>query len=434
MIFRVLACDYDGTLASEDRIGPEALAALERARDAGLRLVLVTGRTFFELTRVCERLDLFHAVVAENGAVIYVPRAGMIRDQAPPPPPRLLAELDRRGIPYQVGRVIVGVSRADEGPVREALRATAVSLELAYNRGAMMLLPAGVSKGAGVQQVVRAFGLSPHDVLALGDAENDLELFEACGWAGCPASAVPAVRSRADWVFPGQNGTAIAAAISGPVLGGGLPVDRSPRQRLELGWAVETAEPVTIPARGVNLLIHGDSLSGKSWLVGALVERLVARRYGVCVLDPEGDYHVLARLGGVSRAEIGDEAQVDRALAQFEREPSACVVLDLSDLPHARKVRAIERALGRLREVRRHAGLPHWIVLDEAHYSLHREGVGEPALGSEEKGFCLVSYRSSWLRESVVRSLDVCVLARTTAREELAFLNRSSPSGPSVPR
>ena len=56
MIVRVLACDYDGTLASQDRIGPEARAALERAREAGLRLVLVTGRTFFDLTRVCDCL------------------------------------------------------------------------------------------------------------------------------------------------------------------------------------------------------------------------------------------------------------------------------------------------------------------------------------------------------------------------------------------
>ena len=84
MRFLALACDYDGTLASHDRIGPEALAALARAREAGLRLVLVSGRTFFDLTRVCGRLDLFDAVVAENGAVLYWPRSRALRDQAPP--------------------------------------------------------------------------------------------------------------------------------------------------------------------------------------------------------------------------------------------------------------------------------------------------------------------------------------------------------------
>jgi HAD superfamily hydrolase (TIGR01484 family) len=99
MIVRGLACDYDGTLASQDRIGPEALAALARAREAGLKLVLVTGRTFFDLTRVCDRLELFDAAVAENGAVLYWPRSQTLRDQAPAPSPRLLAELDRGASP-----------------------------------------------------------------------------------------------------------------------------------------------------------------------------------------------------------------------------------------------------------------------------------------------------------------------------------------------
>ena len=120
MFFKALACDYDGTLAFEDRIGPAVREALERARKAGLYLILVTGRTFFELTRVCDCLELFDAVVAENGAVVYYPGSAMIRDQGPPVPGRLLAELDRRGIYYQVGRVIVGTARADEPAVQEA--------------------------------------------------------------------------------------------------------------------------------------------------------------------------------------------------------------------------------------------------------------------------------------------------------------------------
>ena len=158
MLFKALACDYDGTLAFEDRILPAVREALERARTAGLRLVLVTGRTFFELTRVCDCLELFDAVVAENGAVLYYPGSAMIRDQGPPVPGRLLAELDRRGIYYQVGRVIVGTARSDEGGLKEALAAAGVTRDLIYNRAALMLLPAGVSKGSGVQQALRVLG------------------------------------------------------------------------------------------------------------------------------------------------------------------------------------------------------------------------------------------------------------------------------------
>ncbi len=422
MMFKALACDFDGTLASGDRIGPAALEALAKARQAGLKVILVTGRTFFELTRVCERLELFDAVVAENGAVLYFPREAMIREQGPPPPSRLLSELDQRGIYYQVGRVIVDTARADEPQVREALEMAGVSRDLVYNRAALMLLPAGITKGKGVEHVLRSFGLSFHDTLALGDAENDLALFDACGWAACPGNAVPELKARADWVFSGENGESVAAAISGPIISGLLPARRSPRHRIAVGWVVETSEPATIPARDVNVLIHGDPLSGKSWLVGALIERLLAAHYAVCVLDPEGDYGVLAGLPAVTWAEVCERGALDRALAQFRRDAAACVVVDLSALPHPQKLEMIRAALQSIRDWRRRSGLPHWVFLDEAHYSLHREGVADEVIGLEDKGLCLATYRPSWLKDSVVKALDVFILARATADDELGFL------------
>ena len=428
MLFKALACDYDGTLAFEDRIGPAVREALGQARKAGLYLILVTGRTFFELTRVCDCLELFDAVVAENGAVLYYPGSAMIRDQGPPVPDRLLAELDRRGIYYQVGRVIVGTGRGDEGAVKEVLAAAGVTRDLIYNRAALMLLPAGVSKGSGVQQALRVLGLSPHDVLALGDAENDLPLFDACGFSGCPGDSLPAVRERVDWVFPGAHGDGIAAAITEQILPDGLAVQHSPRHRISIGWVAATSGPVTIPARGVNVLIHGDPHSGKSWLAGALVERLVAARYSVCVIDPEGDYRVLAHLPGMTWTEVHEPDDVDRALDGLLRDPIASVVLDLSVLPHAAKVAVIERALRKVREIRRRVGRPHWTLVDEAHYCLHEGGVTADALDVRDRGFCFVTYRPSWLREQVIRAVDVFVLARTTGREELAFLGSTLPA------
>jgi phosphoglycolate phosphatase-like HAD superfamily hydrolase len=428
VFFKALACDYDGTLASEDRISPAVRAALERARKEGLRLILVTGRTFFELTRVCDCPELFDAVVAENGAVLYYPGSAMIRDQGPPAPSRLLAELDRRGIYYQVGRVIVGTARGDEGGVKDALAVSGVTRELIYNRAALMLLPAGVSKGSGVQQALRVLGLSAHDVLALGDAENDLPLFDACGFSGCPGDSLPTVRERVDWVFPGVHGDGIAAAITEQILPDRLAVQHSPRHRIPIGWVATTSGPVTIPARGVNVLIHGDPHSGKSWLAGALVERLVAARYSVCVIDPEGDYRVLAHLPGMAWTEIHDPADMDRALDEIARDPVASTVLDLSALPHEAKVSLIERGLRRIREIRRSVGRPHWILVDEAHYCLHGGGIAADALDVEDRGFCFVTYRPSWLREQVTRTVDVFVLARTTDREELAFLGSTLPA------
>jgi hypothetical protein len=177
-----------------------------------------------------------------------------------------------------------------------------------------------------------------------------------------------------------------------------------------------------VPARGVNLLIQGDPLSGKSWLAGALVERLVLHQYAVCVLDPEGDFHILAGLPGVLWAEVRDRASLDNALNSFVADPSACIVVDFSRLPHGRKVELVENGLSAIRELRRRLGLPHWVVLDEAQYLLHREGVAEEAIGIEDRGFCLITYRLGWLRESVRKAVDVLIAARTTHPEELESL------------
>jgi hydroxymethylpyrimidine pyrophosphatase-like HAD family hydrolase len=435
MMPRALACDYDGTLATQDRLAPATVGALERARAAGLRLVLLTGRAFFELTRVCERLDLFDAVVAENGAVLYFPGAGTLRDLAPAPSPRLLAELARQGIAYHLGRVVVGTLRSDEARVREALAAAGIELELVYNRGALMLLPPGVSKGTGLRQVIRQLGLSFHDVLGFGDAENDQPLFDACGVTACPADAVPALRARADWILPGGDGAAVAQAITAEILAGRVSVAGVPRHRVALGWARGTTEPIAISARDINVLIQGDPLSGKSWLAGALVERLLGRRYAVCVIDPEGDYLVLGALPGVTNAEIAGEPGLAGALDEFEHDPAAALVADLSGLSHRQKLRAVERGLGRIRDLRARLGRPHWVVLDEAHYWLHPDGVAEDAFDLAEKGFCFPTYRASRLRPSVARAIDVFLLTRTTAPDELAFLRTAlSELGPGAAR
>jgi len=420
--FQALALDYDGTLASHDRLADATVAALERARRAGLQLVLVTGRTFFELTRVCSRLDLFDVVVAENGAVLHYPADDAIRDEGPEPPPRLIAALDRHAIPFQLGLVIVATAHSYEAQVRGIIADAGVELDFVRNRAALMLLPRGVSKGSGVRHALQRLGLSFHDVLAIGDAENDLELFASCGYAACPGNAVAEVRRVADWVFPGDGGEAVTRAIDGPILNGALSAPRSGRERIRLGWARTTAEPVTIPACGVNLLVHGDSLSGKSWLAGGFVERLVTARYATCVIDPEGDYQALAEVRGVTWCEIGAAQDWDDALAVFERDPAASVVADVSALPAERQLGLVRHGLVMLRRLRALRGRPHWIVLDEAHSALHEGGIPDDAAGLDAKGFCLVTYRPSVLRDRVLDAVDLFVFGRTTAPAELAFL------------
>jgi hypothetical protein len=54
-----LASDYDGTLASDGRVDDITVAALERVRATGRKLILVSGRILADLKRVLPRIDLF---------------------------------------------------------------------------------------------------------------------------------------------------------------------------------------------------------------------------------------------------------------------------------------------------------------------------------------------------------------------------------------
>jgi HAD superfamily hydrolase (TIGR01484 family) len=73
MHYAALATDYDGTIAHDGVVDAPTIAALEKLKAAQRRLILVTGRELDDLARVCDRLDLFDRIVAENGALLYGP-------------------------------------------------------------------------------------------------------------------------------------------------------------------------------------------------------------------------------------------------------------------------------------------------------------------------------------------------------------------------
>ena len=99
MRYLALACDYDGTIARNGRVTSETLAAIERVRESGRKLLLVTGRELDDLRSVFPELDLFDAVVAENGALLYTPRTHIERSLGESPPPAFVEALRRRYVP-----------------------------------------------------------------------------------------------------------------------------------------------------------------------------------------------------------------------------------------------------------------------------------------------------------------------------------------------
>jgi hydroxymethylpyrimidine pyrophosphatase-like HAD family hydrolase len=213
MRYQILATDYDGTIAHDGVVDAPTIAALERVRPSGRRLLLVTGREIPDLYATCPRVDLFDRVVGENGAVLHRPDTGHTRVLAEPPPAALVDRLRAAGVPLSVGAVVVATVVPHDRAVLAAVRDLGLEWHLTYNKGSVMALPGGVTKAAGLAAALAEFGVPASAVVGVGDAENDHAFLAACGCAVAVANALPAVKRRADWVTAGTRGAGVAELI-----------------------------------------------------------------------------------------------------------------------------------------------------------------------------------------------------------------------------
>jgi hydroxymethylpyrimidine pyrophosphatase-like HAD family hydrolase len=213
--FVALATDYDETLAEGGSVSERTAAALERLRASGRRLLLVTGRELLDLRRAFPRApQLSDAIVAENGAVLWVAGRGEERRLAEPPPPAFYQALQRRGCePLSAGRVIVSTREPWQGAVLDEIHAQGLELQVVLNKGAVMVLPPGVNKGTGLAAGLAALGLSPRDCVAVGDAENDHALLAEAGLGAAVSNALPALRDDADVVLRGRAAQGVEELI-----------------------------------------------------------------------------------------------------------------------------------------------------------------------------------------------------------------------------
>ena len=171
------------------------------------------------------------------------------------------------------------------------------------------------------------------------------------------------------------------------------------------------------------MLVTGDAKSGKSWVAGLLVEQLILHGYSVCVFDPEGDYASLEALPGVAVLGGEDPPPTLRQLGQALRYPDRSVVIDLSRLPHDRKIDYIRETLPALNVMRRRNGLPHRIVVDEAHYFLH-DADAHQLLDLERNGYTVVTYCASRLPKALLAATEVMIVTCESIPDEVDALCR----------
>ena len=436
MRFLVLAADYDGTLATDGKVDDSTLDALERLRASGRKLILVTGRHLPDICRVFPPLDLFDRVVVENGGLLYRPQTREQKLLTEPPNQRFLSLLQERGVPFSAGKAIVATWKPHEEEVLKAIRDLGLDLQVIFNKGAVMVLPSGVNKGTGLATALEELQLSPHNVVGVGDAENDHAFLKVCECSVAVDNALPALKERADVVLSKARGAGVTELCEQLIARDLADYDsKLKRHSLTLGERVDGAkEPVLVNARGASILVAGRSGSGKSTTVSGILEQLVANEYQFCLIDPEGDYDGFTDAIAFGSAK---EAPDPKAILRALESPDASVEINLLGIALDDRPAFLASLLPHLEHLRNRAARPHWLIIDEAHHLLPSAwSPVEAGLGKVLENTILITVHPEHVAIAALQSVEVVLgigeAARAVFRDFAKLMQVRTPaySGP----
>jgi len=431
--YLALASDYDGTLARDGVVNDATLRAIERLIHSGRKLILVTGRELPDLQSVFPRLDLCERVVAENGAVLYDPATREKRTLAPRPPQTFLDDLRNRGVAgISAGDVIVATWHPYETQVMQAIRDSGLELQITFNKEAVMVLPSGINKMTGLCAALEELKLSPHNLAAVGDAENDHAFLESCECSVAVANAIPALKESADFVTQGERGAGVVELIDKLIendlsdLAGGLR-----GEPILIGKVDE--KPVTLARYGRNVLVCGQSGSGKSRLVTGLTERIIDMNYQICLVDPEGDYE---NLPGCRTVGGDKQAPSVKQLKEALEEPAAQVIVNLIALSPSERPECFASVVAEIQELRIRTGRPHWLVIDEAHHVLPTDWApSSPELTEQLSNIVLITVHPGHVSPAALSKINTVIVvgreAKATLEEFGKTVDVASPEVPS---
>jgi Cof subfamily protein (haloacid dehalogenase superfamily) len=276
MSLRLLALDVDGTLLDPSgELTASTQSAVRRARDAGLEVVLCTGRRYRTARPVLRALGIDGDVVVQNGVVVkrsetgetvehaYLPShlynevLSLMREVGPPlayvDPADAAVDIvtesiesghafqqeylrdqaefvhwvDSMEIPPE-SPVIMLSSMADEASLRpvESRVAEAFGGELETNfimnsnyRGYILeVVRESTGKWPALERIAAAKGIAPSQIAAIGDDANDAEMVARAGLGIAMGNAIARVLELADEVAPSNGEDGVASAIDRWVL------------------------------------------------------------------------------------------------------------------------------------------------------------------------------------------------------------------------
>ncbi len=325
--------------------------------------------------------------------------------------------------PLSVGSVIVATWQPNETIVLKAIRELGLELQIIFNKGAVMVVPPGINKSTGVSAALAEIGLSPHNAVGIGDAENDHAFLGLCGCSVAVQNALPVVKESADLVTRRPRGAGVAELIGRLLADDLASLDAKAIRRGVLLGRQKGGEPFLLPGRGGKVLLTGTSGAGKSTLTAGLLERLAEESYQFCVVDPEGDYEAAA---GALVIGDGDQPPAAHKVVDLLERPGQSVVVNLLAIKLPDRPPFLAELLAALRQLRLRKARPHWVFIDEAHHMLPPEWQPVHELPVMWPGTFLITVHPDRIAAPAAAEVDtLLVLGQSVAETIARFRSRA---------
>ncbi|MEY2521466.1 MAG: hypothetical protein QOJ66_31 [Ilumatobacteraceae bacterium] len=211
----VIAVDVDGTLFDGTEVALQAIEALRAARADGHTMVIVTGRRWEELGHVVsEVLPMTSRAICEEGGVLVNVGTGELTLLAEPAEPDLITALRAAGVPdLDIGHVVIGAPTTSLDVVTEVRDRVGSQRRVIINKGSIALAPAGCDKGTGLRAAIADLHLEGRAIIAIGDASNDVAMFDVATIAVGVANSDDAVRASGVQLTTASFGLGVAEAL-----------------------------------------------------------------------------------------------------------------------------------------------------------------------------------------------------------------------------
>ena len=221
---KAIAVDIDGTITDKDKkIHLGAINSLRRLEDAGIPIILATGNVRAITYGLWRFIGATGPMVCENGGVVWHPewkdpvvRADGKRARNAAKMLAELLELDADGITTNAWRESEWCLFPDEDleAITKLIANSEYSdLSVVKTGFAIHIMESHLSKAQGLEIALERMGISAQDVLAIGDAPNDVTMFQLVGHSVAVGGCFEELAAVADVISPYPNGDTFAPLV-----------------------------------------------------------------------------------------------------------------------------------------------------------------------------------------------------------------------------